>query len=98
MYNTSKFKLAIFFTVIFMALVAAPTIILSFDNTVDVSSFYGISEEEEHQPVKLVFDSSNEDSNAFLFSRKSTYSIGYPFKTYSKPHLNLISPPPEFIL
>lgn len=83
---------------IFMALVAAPTVILSFDNTVDVSSFYGISEEEEHQSVQLVFDNFNEDVYAFLFSGKASYSIGYPFKTYPKPHLNLISPPPEVIL
>lgn len=97
MLETSKYKLAIFFTILFMALVAAPTIILSFDNSIDVSNFYSISEEEEHQHIKLVFDNSNANSDGFIFSRKLTYAIEYTFKTYPKPHLNLISPPPEFI-
>lgn len=93
----SKLKIAVFFTIIFVALISAPTVILSFDNTVDVSIFYSVNEEEEHQHVKLVFDNTKDDSDSSFLLRKLTHSIGYTFKTYPKPHLNLISPPPELI-
>ncbi len=91
----SKLNIAIFFTIIFVGLISAPTIILAFDNSVDVSSFYSINEEEEHHHVKLVFENSIEVVNALVLLRLSTQSIGYPFKTYSKPHLNLRLPPPQ---
>ena len=97
MQKSSKYRIAIFFTILFMALISAPTIILSFDDSVDVSSFYGINEEEESENLKLVFEDISEDSEHVLVVLKDVHVIGYAFKAYPKPHLNLISPPPEFI-
>ncbi|WP_370000943.1 hypothetical protein [Winogradskyella sp.] len=80
-----------------MALISAPTVILSIDNSADVSIFYSITEEEENEKLNLViedFSSGNEE----LFLDESQSKIdGYTYKIYTKPHLNLISPPPEFI-
>ena len=93
-----KYRIAVFFTILFMALITAPTVILSLDNTYDVSSFYSINEEEENQNLKLVFESISLDSDSLFEDQVNHQFIGYTFKHYPKPHLNLISPPPDFIL
>jgi hypothetical protein len=72
------------------------------DDTVDISFFYSLSEEEErgHQTIKnLEIISSDFNHSDLLFSSKlNSNTIGYNFKKYPKPHLNLISPPPERII
>lgn len=87
---------SIFFTVLFMAIITAPSIILVVDDSVDVSVFYSLSEEEEeHKSVKLVFSLNQEESIGFDKLIDVNHLV-YHFKNYSKPHLNLISPPPDF--
>ncbi len=67
------------------------------DDTVDISVFYSLSEEEEEiKHAKLLF-SDNEEDLDYLRSVLKTNNLCYFFKNYSKPHLNLISPPPDFI-
>ena len=88
---------SIFFTILFMALITAPSIIVTIDDSVDVSVFYSLSEEEEeNKNLKLTFLLENLD-DSFLESTINFNYLGYHFKNYPKPHLNLISPPPEFI-
>lgn len=88
-----------FFLLIFTAFISAPTIIAMVDDTVDVSVFFASSEEEEKGNEKekdkelLFFESL--DSNLSFNSSKVTNGLTYFFKKYSKPHLNLILPPPE---
>ena len=91
-----KRNIAIFFTVLFMAIITAPSIIMAVDNSIDISVFYSLSEEEENNNFKLVFSEANEEINLFkdLFKKNN---LSYFFKNYSKPHLNLIFPPPDFI-
>ena len=96
MQTGSQFRIAIFFSILFMALISAPTIILSFDDSVDVSSFYNVNEEEEENS-KLLFQEISVPSEDTLTANTRAQLIGYTFKKYPKPHLNLISPPPEFI-
>ncbi len=90
---------SIFFSVIFLLYVAAPTIIYIIDDSVDVSVFYTSSEEEEkghekNKDTEVLFLESID--NDFVFdSKKTNNNLGYYFKNYPKPHLNLISPPPE---
>ena len=90
-----KHIIAIFFTILFMAITSAPTIIASVDNTIDISSFYGLNEEEENEEFKLLIniDELNEGHPIKEFS--DALNIGYRFKSYSKPHPNPILPPPE---
>ena len=85
----------------FLLFIAAPTIITMVDDTIDVSIIFSASEEEEkgnekHIDVELLF--SNEDANdSDLVYLSIENNLGYYFKKYPKPHLNLISPPPDFI-
>lgn len=91
-----KRNIAIFFTVLFMAIITAPSIIMAVDNSIDISVFYSLSEEEENNNFKLVFSEANEEINLFKDLLKKN-NLSYFFKNYSKPHLNLIFPPPDFI-
>ena len=78
-----------------MAIIAAPTIISSIDETVDISNFYGIGEEEESENFKLLFDNTFETSEYSFVIQRGINLLDYVYKTYPKPHLNLIFPPPE---
>jgi hypothetical protein len=82
-----------------LGFISAPTIIHSIDDTIDISFFYSVSEEEErgHQTMKnFEIITSDFNTSELLFTSKvKLNAIGYNFKTYPKPHLNLISPPPE---
>jgi hypothetical protein len=87
------------FLILFLGFISAPTIIHSIDDTIDISFFYSVSEEEErgHQTIKnFEIITSDFNTSELLFTSKvKVNAIGYNFKTYPKPHLNLISPPPE---
>lgn len=98
MKKRTKYRAAIFFTILFMAIISAPTIITSIDDSVDISYFFGMGEEEEEsENLKLLFENSLELFEDYFIIKTRGNLIGYTFKTYPKPHLNLISPPPEFI-
>ena len=96
----SRQSLSIFLSVLFLTLVLAPTILMVVDNSIDVSIFYDISEEEEEKESE-----NNKEFEVFIASvdtefecsDKTLGTLGshYMFKTYPKPHLFLISPPPE---
>lgn len=91
-------QLSIFFSVLLMLLVAAPSIILSFDDTSDVSMFYSLAEEEEIEKHKIVLEKDINDSEEVSSDESQSKISDYFYKVYSRPHLNLISPPPKFIL
>lgn len=98
MQKKTKYRIAIFFTILFMSVISAPSIILSIDASVDVSIFYSINEEEEENDyVKLTFKDDTKDSETLFIPIFDVYFNTYTFKAYSKPHINLISPPPKFI-
>jgi hypothetical protein len=89
-----KNTIAIFFSIIILALVATPSIIIALDDTADISMFYSIAEEEETSKIKI--QSPQELNNTEQVLPFGNFiSIEYFFKKYPKPHLNLISPPPE---
>ena len=94
-----KIIVSSFFLLLFTALITAPTIILMVDDSVDISMFYSLSEEEEkgHETIKnfQVASSDFNQSDLLFDSKLNSNTIGYQFKKYPKPHLNLISPPPE---
>ena len=94
--NISK-KAAIFFTILFMAIISAPSIIMSIDNSIDITLLCGENEEEEKENLKLLFEITNLNSESHFLDKDDDNNIGYEFKAYPKPHLNLILPPPEFI-
>ena len=95
-----KKVIAIFFTTLFMALIIAPSVIVALDDSIDTSIFYSITEEEENGKVKSVVPPFSLVSSESIshFNLKNSQFFSYRFKTYPKPHLNLISPPPEHII
>ena len=77
----------------------APTIIALVDDSIDISAFYTASEEEEkgaekNKDIEKLFFEIKNSETAFA-STKMKDNLSFCFKTYPKPHLNLISPPPE---
>lgn len=80
-----------------MALIVAPSVIVVLDNSIDTSVFYSLAEEEENSHVKKIVSPFSLQNNDFLanFGLKTHQGFSYQFKNYSKPHLNLVSPPPE---
>ena len=90
-----KKTVSIFFTVLFVAIISAPSIVVFADDSIDVSILYSLSEEEEEtKNLKIIVSDNNEETNFLNVSLKFQNSR-YHFKNYPKPHLNLISPPPD---
>ncbi|RAJ12095.1 hypothetical protein [Olleya aquimaris] len=80
-----------------MGLITAPSIIVAIDDTIDISIFYSISEEEEEIKNLKLFPSLLDVEYNISDRLNYNQNLGYHYKTYPKPHLNIISPPPEFI-
>lgn len=89
-----------FFTIVFVAIIAVPSILVVIDDSIDVSVFYDLSEEEEEtetETTKTLEFFSQVKNEIVCFSETTQIEyIGFHFKKHPKPHLNLISPPPEF--
>ena len=93
---------AVFLTILFMAIVSAPSIIVSVDDSVDVSILLGCAEEEEKEnesekTFELVIDERKNHSSILDFLNEQS-QLSYRFNMYPKPHLNLVFPPPEYKL
>ncbi|MFT4575131.1 MAG: hypothetical protein ACI9SI_000029 [Polaribacter sp.] len=95
----SKKGLSIFFSVVFLLFIVAPTILVMVDDSVDVSIVFSTSEEEEKGnekslDIEALFSmlKTNNYNLVFTFPENSLEHID---KRYTKPHLNIISPPPE---
>nr|WP_321221514.1 hypothetical protein [uncultured Psychroserpens sp.] len=93
---------AIFFLIIFTALISAPSVVMAIDSSIDISCLYTMNEEEEekgHQGSKggKIFCQESMSLLDYINGMEKAKQTAYFFKTYPKPHLNLISPPPEFI-
>jgi len=95
-----KNRNAIFFTFLFMAMIIAPSIIVSIDKSIDISILYSISQEEEkegkeNKNIEEFLLSELDFFETDIYSYENQVALGYYLKNYPKPHLNLISPPPE---
>lgn len=81
-------------------MISLPSIIAAVDNSMDISFFYGSTEEEKgnetFKDFEIIFSNPNKAKDSFS-DLKNENILGYYFKKYSKPHLNLISPPPDYI-
>lgn len=93
-----KNAIVIFFSILFIASVSAPSIVVILDDSIDVSMYYSTSEEEKgdekNKEHEVLFFSDN--SSEFNFdSVKIERNTEYFFKNYSKPHTNIIIPPPD---
>lgn len=94
----SKQLISIFFSILFLGLITAPSIIIAIDADVDVSILYSVSEEEEeNKSINLVVTEQKETTES-IYKEIAFLRLDYLFKSYTKPALNLISPPPEIFI
>lgn len=97
-----KQYISVFFTLLFMATVTVPSVVVLFDDTIDVSFLLDTSEEEEekgkdkNQELEVFLEDALVNSDD-LFPSETQNNLEYTYKKYPIPHLNLISPPPEYI-
>ncbi|MHA7842005.1 MAG: hypothetical protein ACX93I_01710 [Winogradskyella sp.] len=89
-----KKNIALCFVILFTLIISAPTIIVSCDDSADISAFFGMNEEEQ-EDIKLLFDQTLEDSEDVILDVTNSDYIGYTSNKYHKPFLDLISYPPE---
>lgn len=98
--RVSRQIISIFFSFIFVSFLIAPSVIILVDDSIDVSIFFTSTEEEEKgneknkDIEKLFFETLYADAT-LIFSITEN-ELEYYYKKYTKPHLNLISPPPDF--
>lgn len=93
----SKSIISLVFTVIFLAFLTAPTVITMVNDCADVSYFFSVSEEEKGSSVKVFINVDSFYHTDIAFTKKGS-NQGYFAKKYTKPHLNIISPPPDLHL
>lgn len=85
---------------VFLVFLVTPSVIAFIDDSIDVSFFYASSGEEEdkgldkNKDLEVLFSELKMSETDFV-SSKTENITWYFFKNYQKPHLNLISPPPE---
>ena len=89
---------ALFIMVLFLSIISAPTIITSIDNSIDISMFDGLGEEEESENFKILLESQTINVVHTDYSLFEKDKIDFTHGLYSKPLINIISPPPEIII
>jgi len=92
----SKKGFSILFSVVFLLFIVAPTILVMVDDSVDVSIVFSNSgeDEKENLDIEVLFSVIRTNTYGLAFTFLDT-SLEYIDKRYTKPHLNIISPPPD---
>lgn len=91
---------ALFFLSIFIGYTSLPTVISVLDTDIDILIFVDVNEEESKEKeiskdLEIeIMEIKNADLN--FNNKKSLVLVGHYFINYSKPQLNMVSPPPEF--
>ena len=96
----SKKVISTFFSIAFLLFITAPTILIIVDDTIDVSVIFSTSEEEESCEKDLnieMFFTLIVSNQYHLVFKTVENNLEYFDKKYTKPHFNIISPPPDFI-
>ncbi|MEX6626948.1 hypothetical protein [Tenacibaculum salmonis] len=93
-----KVKIALFFSILFMSLIVAPTIITLIDDNQDISYFFDLTEEEEtntEEGLKELKIYSNFDVNIFFKKIQKRKNVIFYSKNYTSLYLKISTPPPE---
>ncbi len=95
----SRKGIALFFLTVFLISAMAPTILSFIDGNSEICLLIDMGEEESKEKeaskdaeTKIVHLSN---TNLSLYGLGLSDAMGYYLKNYSKPYLNLVSPPPE---
>ncbi len=97
---TNKF-ISIFFSIVFIFLITAPTVLTIIDKNANIELFFEYSEEEEkgketNKKIEIFF-SDVPVMHSDHQTSSETSVLRYIIKSYNTPHLNLILPPPEVV-
>ncbi|WP_418644211.1 hypothetical protein [Tenacibaculum insulae] len=97
-----KVKIALFFSILFMSMIVAPTIITLIDQDQDISIFLNLTEEEEENQAKKntkeikIYSATNSD--IFFIKTQKIKNVIYLSKNYVSEFLKITTPPPEFAI
>lgn len=96
----AKTRISIFFSVIFVLFIVAPTVISVIEDSYDVSIFYNVSEEESQSQNEISKQSEVKFINTFAFAswfwqEKEQSLINCYIKNYTPLTPECASPPPE---
>jgi len=95
-----KNKIAVFFSIVFLTFIIAPTVITVVDSSVDISFIYSNSEEEssskQAEKIKIVLSPLKISEFVFSSTEKISTAI-HTDKNYTKPYINTVFPPPEHL-
>jgi len=86
---------ALFVVVLFLSIICVPTIISSIDKSIDISVFDGVGEEEESENFKILLEPMLSNIESRLRVINKCNDIHLIDGVYSRPLLNIVSPPPE---
>jgi len=94
-----KNVISVFFSFIFLLIIAAPTLLLVAEDSLDVSFIIDIGEEENTEKesknnLEIDVFKTNELVETYLDSENTIFSEYY-FRSYGKLYKKLHSPPPE---
>ncbi|RSK41642.1 hypothetical protein [Mangrovimonas spongiae] len=95
-----KTRIAIFFSIIFMMFLVAPTVISVIEDTYDLTIFYSVNEEENKEQNEVqknleVKYLENLGFSSVFWDNDENNSFSYYLKNYSPLVLECVSPPPE---
>jgi len=90
----------LFFSLIFVAFLTAPAIVPLIDDTVDISIFYGLNEDEgeieEHEitkDIEIILSQLHNDDDSIIRNKRKVIPSNDSW--YLQFYLNISTPPPE---
>ncbi|ADY28975.1 MULTISPECIES: hypothetical protein [Cellulophaga] len=83
---------SIFLAILLVGFIITPTVLLHLDDSIEISITLNSGEDEECNSLEIISSTTNW---TFLHPFTSSITPVYYSKTYSKPHFNLLLPPPE---
>lgn len=97
-----KNVIAVLLSLIFTLIIVLPTVIVAFDDSIDVSLFYNTSEEEKEKSQEKNIDkeficSIEKDTIKSNVKDFEEFSLEYCFNAYKIPHIELSFPPPKLV-
>jgi hypothetical protein len=97
-----KIKIAIFFSILFIGVITAPTIISLVNENQDISIFLSLNEEEEEncevETYKNIKVCPNSYSIVFFKKIQKRKTVCFTSKNYISVFPKITTPPPKFVL
>ncbi|WBU90497.1 hypothetical protein [Cellulophaga omnivescoria] len=83
---------SLFLAILVVGFIITPTVLLYVDDNIELSVTYKSAEDEECKSLEIIVSNNNW---TFTNPFKPLAIPSYYYKNYTKPHFNLLLPPPE---